>query len=86
MFAYPPGSDGLGWSTDEVQVEQWTRLTNEAETQIQNILNDLPGAVRFMEQSQQNREQVYKYKTPGEKANAAPSPFSQVRCLCPRPP
>jgi hypothetical protein len=53
------------------------------DTQIRNIMNDLPGAVRFMEQSQQNREQLYKWKTPGEQSAApataaAPSPFGQV--------
>ncbi|KAA8908109.1 hypothetical protein FN846DRAFT_945946 [Sphaerosporella brunnea] len=59
--------------------ERWTMLTNEATIQIQNILNDLPGAVRYMEQSQQNRDQIYKYKTPGEQSPvaSAPSPFGQ---------
>jgi len=61
-------------------------LNTEAETQIRNIVNDLPGAVRFLTQAQDNRDQIYNYKTPGGDPSSPISAFSQVlssrsRCM-----
>jgi hypothetical protein len=41
-------------------------------------MSDLPGAVRFLERAQENRDQTYKYKTPGGDPTGPTSAFSQV--------
>ncbi|KAI5841284.1 hypothetical protein BZA05DRAFT_109733 [Tricharina praecox] len=57
--------------------QQWVKLNTEADTQIRNIMSDLPGAVRFLTQAQENRDQLYKYRTPGGDPTGPISPFSQ---------
>jgi hypothetical protein len=41
-------------------------------------MSDLPGAVRFLARAQENRDQTYKYKTPGGDPTGPTSAFSQV--------
>lgn len=36
----------------------------QAQTQIRNISNDIPGALKYLENAQANRDSVYKYGTP----------------------
>lgn len=44
-------------------------------------MSDLPGAVRFLERAQGNRDQTCKYKTPGGNPTGPTSVFSLVLSL-----
>jgi hypothetical protein len=60
------------------------RLNTQAQTQIQNILSNLYGAVDYIKQAQQSRADVFRYKTPTSSTSAGPIPaFSQVSSVYP---
>ncbi|KAL7267626.1 hypothetical protein RUND412_009780 [Rhizina undulata] len=48
---------------------EWIRLNTEADAQIRNILNDLPGAINFLRNAAENGGNS-QYKIPGEATNA----------------
>ncbi|TGZ84137.1 hypothetical protein EX30DRAFT_99851 [Ascodesmis nigricans] len=58
---------------------EWEARTQEAQKRIRTILNDLPGALKYIAEAEKNRAQVYKYggqnvAPPGQQQNT-PNPF-----------
>jgi len=56
------------------------QLNIEAENQMRNIMDNLPGAINFMAKAQENRANVYRYKQPNSDINDSSSAFAQVCC------
>lgn len=53
--------------------------TQQAQAQIRSIVNDIPGAIKYLENAQANRDNVYQYKTPVSAEQHQAS--SAVKCV-----
>ncbi|KAF8517610.1 hypothetical protein BDD12DRAFT_110326 [Trichophaea hybrida] len=60
-----------------VYEQKWIQLNIEAESQIRNILSNLPGAINFMTEAQENRANIYRYKQRNSDVNASSPAFVQ---------